>query len=36
MAYLVSNIRTENYWNRTTIVEIINAGWVVSLFWDTV
>ena len=31
MAYLLSN--TENYWNRTTIVEIIVGGWVVSFFW---
>jgi len=32
MAYLLSNIRTKNYWNRTTIVEIIISGWVVSFF----
>jgi len=31
-AYLLSNICTENYWNRTTVVEIIVGGWVVSLF----
>jgi len=30
MAYLVSNICTKNYWNQTTIVEIIVGGWVVS------
>ena len=29
MAYLLSNICTNNYWNRTTIVEIIVGGWVV-------
>jgi len=32
MAYLLSNICTKNYWNRTTIVEIIIGGWVVSFF----
>jgi len=32
MAYLCSNICTKNYWNRTTIVEIIVGGWVVSFF----
>jgi len=32
MAYLVNNICTKNYWNRTTIVEIIVGGWVVSFF----
>jgi len=32
MAYLLSNIFTKNYWNQTTIVEIIVSGWVVSLF----
>jgi len=32
MAYLFSNICTENYWNRTTIVEIIVGDWVVSFF----
>jgi len=26
MAYLFSNICTKNYWNRTTIVEIIIGG----------
>jgi len=48
MAYLVSNICTKNYWNRTTIVEIIVGGWVyskhrllvvqitVAHFWTTV
>jgi len=36
MAYLLSKIRTKNYWNPTTIVEIIVGGWVVSFFWDTV
>jgi len=36
MAYLLSNISTKNYWNRTTIVEIIVGGWMVSFFWDTV
>jgi len=35
MAYLLSNICTKNYWNRTTIVE---TRWWLSgiLFWDTV
>ena len=32
MAYLLSNICTTNYWNRTTIVKIIVGGWVVSFF----
>ena len=32
MAYLLSNICTINYWNQTTIVEIIVGGWVVSFF----
>jgi len=32
MSYLLSNICTKNYWNRTTIVEIIVGGWVVSFF----
>ena len=32
MAYLLSNICTKNYWNRTTIVEIIVGGLVVSFF----
>jgi len=32
MAYLLSNICTKNYWNWTTIVEIIVGGWVVSFF----
>jgi len=32
MEYLLSNICTKNYWNRTTIVEIIGGGWVVSFF----
>jgi len=32
MAYLRSNICTKNYWNRTTIIEIIVGGWVVSFF----
>jgi len=32
MAYLLSNNRTKNYWNRTTIAEIIVGGWVVSFF----
>jgi len=36
MAYLLSNICTKNYWNWTTIVEIIVGGWVVSFFWDRV
>ena len=30
MAYLLINTYTKNYWNRTTIVEIIVGGWVVS------
>jgi len=36
MAYLASNICTKNYWNPTTIVEVIVGDWVVSFFWDTV
>jgi len=32
MAYLLSNVCTKNYWNQTTIVEIIDGGWVVSFF----
>jgi len=32
MAYLLCNIYTKNYWNRTTIVEIIVGDWVVSFF----
>jgi len=36
MAYLLGNICTKNYWNPTTIVEIIVGGWVVSFFQDTV
>jgi len=32
MAYLISNICTKNYWNRTTTVEIIVDGWAVSFF----
>jgi len=32
MAYLLSNIYIKNYWNPTTIVEIIVGGWVVSFF----
>ena len=32
MAHLLSNVYTKNYWNRTTIVEIIVGGWVVSFF----
>jgi len=35
MTYLLSNICTKNYWNRTTIVEIIVGGWVVSFFVET-
>jgi len=35
-AYLLRNICTKNYWNPTTIVEIIVVSWVVSFFWDTV
>jgi len=30
--YLLSNICTKDYWNRTTIVEIIVSGWVVYFF----
>jgi len=29
MAYLLSNIYTKNYWNRTTTVKIIVGDWVV-------
>jgi len=32
IAYSLSNIYTKNYWNRTTIVEIIVGGWVVPFF----
>jgi len=32
IAYLLSNDCTKNYWNQTTIVEIIVGGWVVSFF----
>jgi len=32
MAYLLSNTCTKNYWNRTSIVEIIVGVWVVSFF----
>jgi len=32
MAYLLTNICTKNYWNRTTTVEITVGGWVVSFF----
>jgi len=32
MAYLLSKIFTKNYWNRTTIVEIIDGCWVISFF----
>jgi len=27
IAYLLRNICTKNYWNRTTTVEIIISGW---------
>jgi len=36
MAYLLNNICTTNYWNRTTVVEIIVGGWVVGYQRDTV
>jgi len=36
LAYLFTNIYTKNYRNRTTIVEIIVGGLVVSFFWYTV
>jgi len=36
MAYLLSNSCTKNYWNPTTIIEIVVGGWVVSFFCDTV
>ena len=32
MAYLLSNTCTQNYWNRTTTVEITVGGWVVFFF----
>jgi len=32
MAYLLSNICTKNYWNQTTVVEIIDGGWAVYFF----
>jgi len=35
MAYLLSNICTKNYWNQTTISEIIIGGWMVSFFIET-
>ena len=35
MAYLLRNILTKNYRNRTTIVEIIIGGWVVYFFSET-
>jgi len=28
MAYLLSNIYTKNYWNRTTVKTIV-GGWVI-------
>jgi len=34
IAHSLSNIRAKKYWNRTTTVEIIVGGWVVS-FFDT-
>jgi len=36
MAYLLSNICTKHYQNRTPIADIIVGGWVVFLFWDAV
>jgi len=36
MAYSLSNICTKNYWNTTTIVEIIVGGWVVSFLRHSV
>jgi len=36
MAYSLSNICTKNYWNRTTIAEIIIGGWVVSFLRHSV
>jgi len=37
MAYLLINIFcTKNHWNRTTIVEIIVGGWVVSFLRHSV
>jgi len=36
MAYLLSNICIKNYWNRTTIVEIIVGCWVVSFLRHSV
>jgi len=35
MTYLLSNICTKNYWNQTTIVEIIVGGWVVGCVFET-
>jgi len=32
MAYFLNNICTKNYWNRTTTVNIIVGGLVVSFF----
>jgi len=32
MAYSLSNICSKNYWNWTTIVEVIVGDWVVSFF----
>jgi len=36
VAYLLSNIRTKNYWNRTTIYCWSYRWWLGGiLFWDT-
>jgi len=32
MANLLCNMCTKNYWNQTTIAEVIDGGWVVSFF----
>ena len=32
MAYSLSNLCTKNYWNPTTVVEIVVGGWVVSFY----
>jgi len=32
MAYLLIYYLTKNYWNLTTIVEIMIGGWIISFF----
>jgi len=33
MAYLIINIFAKNYWNWTTVVEIIVGGWLGGIFF---